>query len=158
MAAERQKPSSLQEVIEMEYSWIAWLVVLVLSIIVESATLSLVSIWFIPASIVSLVLALCKVPIWVQIVVFVVISIGTLTFLRPVFKKMLKLKTTPTNSDALIGQQGVVVEEINNLEARGAVKIDGQVWSARSSDGENIAEGEVVTISSIEGVKLICKK
>ena len=158
MASERQKPLSLQEVIGMEYSWIAWLVVLVLSIIIESATLALVSIWFIPASIVSLVLALCNVPLWVQVIAFVVISIGTLTFLRPVFKKMLKIKTTPTNADALIGQQGIVVEEINNIEAQGAVKIDGQVWSARSSDGENIAEGEVVTVSSIEGVKLICKK
>lgn len=142
----------------MGYSWIAWLVVLVMSIIVESATLALVSIWFMPASIVALVLALCNVPLWVQIVAFIVVSVGTLSFLRPVFKKMLKLKTVPTNSDALIGQKGIVVENIDNIAATGAVKIDGQVWSARSAEGENIAEGEVVTVSSIEGVKLICTK
>ncbi|MBQ9510270.1 MAG: NfeD family protein [Clostridia bacterium] len=142
----------------MGYSWIAWLVVLVLSIIVEGATLALVSVWFMPASIVALVLALCNVPLWVQIVAFIVVSVGTLSFLRPVFKKMLKLKTVPTNSDALIGQKGIVVENIDNIAATGAVKIDGQVWSARSAEGENIAEGEVVTVSSIEGVKLICTK
>lgn len=142
----------------MGYSWIAWLVVLVMSIIVESATLALVSIWFMPASVVALVLSLCNVPLWIQIVAFIVVSVGTLTFLRPVFKKILKLKPVPTNSDALIGQKGIVVENIDNIAATGAVKIDGQVWSARSAEGENIAEGEVVTVSSIEGVKLICTK
>lgn len=138
--------------------WIIWLGVIVLSLIVEGATLSLVSIWFVPGSIVALILSLFDLHISLQLGAFIVLSLGTLTFLRPTFKKLLKVKPTPTNSDALIGQSGIVIEKIDNINAKGAVKIKGEVWSARSADDTEIDEGEIVTVSSIEGVKLICKK
>lgn len=138
--------------------WLIWLGVIVVALIVEGATLSLVSIWFVPGSIAALILSLFDLPVSLQLAVFVVLSLGTLTFLRPTFKKLLKVNPTPTNSDALIGQSGIVTEKIDNLSAHGTVKIKGEVWSARSADGEPIDEGTVVTVSSIEGVKLICKK
>ena len=45
--------------------------------------------------------------------------------------------------------------DIDNLEATGAVAVDGKVWTARSADGGVIAPGAVVTVERIEGVKLI---
>ncbi|MGN1094801.1 MAG: NfeD family protein, partial [Eubacteriales bacterium] len=63
-----------------------------------------------------------------------------------------------TNSDALIGEEAVVTDRISNLENKGLVKIRGQVWSAKSADGDIIEKDNIVSVISIEGVKLICRK
>ena len=76
---------------------------------------------------------------------------------RPLYKRFIKTKLVPTNSDRLIGDTAVVTETIDNLEAKGAVKVQGQVWSARSENGEVIPENTPVTVVRIEGVKLIVK-
>ena len=69
------------------------------------------------------------------------------------------LKPVATNADTVIGLDAVVLEPINNLEAKGQVKFRGQIWSARSADESvTYAEGEIVRVLSIEGVKLICEK
>lgn len=142
-----------------QYAWIVWLAAIVISVIAEGATLALVSVWFIPGAAVALILSLCHVPVVIQIIAFAVISIGSLTFMRPVFKKFLKIKTTPTNADSLVGEKGVVIENVNNISATGAVKIRGQVWTARSTSNDvTLNEGDIVTVSSIEGVKLVCTK
>lgn len=142
----------------MEYIWIGWLAFIVLAVIAETATAALISIWFIPGAIVSLVLSLCKVPIWVQIVVFVVISAVLLLSTRKLVKKLLKGKGQPTNADAVIGQKAIVTERINNIEETGAVKIMGKEWTARSDNDETFDVGDVVTVKEISGVKLICNK
>ena len=54
-----------------------------------------------------------------------------------------------------IGKTAVVISDINNLEGNGQVRVNGNVWSARSVDGEIISEGSTVTVKAIEGVKLI---
>ena len=60
-----------------------------------------------------------------------------------------------TNVDAVIGQEGIVTEAIDNLEAVGTVKLNGLPWSARSESGAKIASGTVVTVRRVDGVKLI---
>lgn len=138
--------------------WI-WLAAIVGFIIVEASTLSLVSVWFIPGAIAALILALCKAGIGWQIAVFIILSVGSLTFMRPVFKKMLRVKNVATNADSLIGEKCIVTEPVDNIKAIGAVRIRGQIWTARStSDSITFAVGDVVTVASIAGVKLICNK
>ncbi|MBQ9747727.1 MAG: NfeD family protein [Clostridia bacterium] len=136
-----------------------WLAVIVGALILEALTFTLVSIWFIPGALISLILALCAVPEWIQIVVFILSAIIFLIFCKPIAKNFLGVKRVATNADAVIGEKAVVTEDINNIEARGQVKVKGQVWSARSFD-ENVtfATGDVLTVIAIEGVKLICKK
>ncbi len=136
-----------------------WLGVIVLAIIAEASTVSLVSIWFVPSACIALILALCNVPLWIQLVVFFITFLALMIFIKPLFKKCFGLKTVATNADTVIGLEAVVVEPINNLEAKGQVKVRGQVWSARSSD-DSVAytQGEIVRVLSIEGVKLICEK
>ncbi len=64
-----------------------------------------------------------------------------------------------TDTDLMIGRRVKVVEPINNREETGTVKLNGQEWSARLQGKDGIAQsGEVVTVQSINGVKLICKK
>ena len=135
-----------------------WLFVIVAAIVLEAATVDLVSIWFVPSACIAMILALCDVQIWIQLVVFFVVFLLLMLFLKPVFKKNMGLKIVPTNADTVIGMQAVVTETIDNLQAKGQVKVRGQIWTARSSEENKTYEaGEIVTVLAIEGVKLICE-
>ena len=136
-----------------------WLGIVVLAVVVEVSTVALVSIWFMPAALVSMILAFCGVPLWIQILVFLILSALCIVFIQPLSKKVLGVKHVATNADSLIGEEAVVIEDINNLEARGQVKVRGQVWTARSADKDAVyTKGDVLNVIAIEGVKLICKK
>ena len=103
--------------------------------------------------------AFCDVPLWIQILVFLVLSALCIIFINPISRRFLGVKHIATNADSLIGEEAVVVEEICNLEARGQVKVRGQIWTARSADKtQTYAKGDVLNVIAIEGVKLICKK
>ena len=140
--------------INMAFVWIVLAVVLG---IIEAATVSLVSIWFAVGAIVAIIPAYFGTPIWVQILVFLVVSAVCFVFTKRFFKDVIKVKKQPTNADGLIGEDGIVTAEIDNLSGEGKVFISGLTWSARSSNGENIPEGAVVTVRKIEGVTLIVK-
>ena len=138
-----------------------WASVFVLSIILEAQTAEMVAIWFLPGALVSLVLAMCGVDLWIQLVVFFISSAVLLVLAKTWLKKKLKKLTNneKTDTELLIGRSVKVVEDIDNLYERGAVKVNGQVWSARMvDDGVIAAEGEFVKVVSISGVKLICTK
>lgn len=133
---------------------ILWAALLVLFVVVEASTASLVSIWFVGGSLAALISAVCGAALWLQIVLFFGVSAVLLLCLRPFLKKYVTPHKTPTNVDALIGRQAVVTEQIDNLQGVGAVKLDGAVWSARSEIGVPLPEGETVEIVRISGVKL----
>lgn len=125
--------------------------------IVEAMTVSLVSIWFALGAVSAIIPAFLNVPIWGQILVFLVVSALAFAFTRKFLKDVIKVKKQPTNSDVLIGADGMVTADVNNLEGTGKVYISGLTWSARSENGENIPKGTVVTVGKIEGVTLIVK-
>jgi membrane protein implicated in regulation of membrane protease activity len=140
---------------------IVWAVACVVTLIAESQTAGLVAIWFFPGTLVSLILSICSVKIWIQLLVFVVLSALFLWLGFRFFRRML-LKDrgrSKTDTDLLIGQFARVEEDIDNVQMKGAVKIDGKVWSARmENDTETASVGELVTVVAISGVKLICKR
>ena len=138
-----------------------WASVFVLSIILEAQTAEMVAIWFLPGALVALVLAMCGVDLWIQLVVFFISSAALLVLAKTWLKKKIRRLTNneKTDTELLIGRLVKVVEDIDNLNERGAVKINGQVWTARmDSDGVIAGEGEFVKVVSISGVKLICTK
>ena len=135
-----------------------WFIMIVVFIVVEAATAQLVSIWFAVGSVASVVPALLGVSFPIQLVIFAVASFICLLLLRPLLKSRIAVKTQPTNADRYIGQSGVVVQEIDNDEAVGQVKVMGSIWTARSEDGHNIDKGEKVMVKAINGVKLIVEK
>jgi len=139
--------------------WI-WLTVMILALVCEGCTTALVSIWFVPPAIISMILAILEVDVWVQVVVFFVVSIASIVLFHSFFKKKLaNSKKKATNTDILMGEKAVVVEDIDNLTSVGCVKINGQLWSARAeTEGEKISVGEVVEIVAVKGVKLVCRK
>lgn len=139
--------------------WI-WLTVMILALVCEACTTALVSIWFVPPAIIATVLAIVEVDVWIQAVVFFVVSIVSIVVFHSLFKKKLaNSKKRATNTDILIGEKAVVTEKIDNLTSVGCVKINGQLWSARAEeDSMSIDEGDVVEIVAVKGVKLVCRK
>lgn len=137
---------------------LVWLVAMVLLLIVEAAVPGLVSIWFAFGAFCALIAAILKAPLWLQIVWFLAVSIATLCLTRPLAQKYVNARVQPTNADAVIGREGLVTEAVNNIEGKGAVKIGGRIWTARSADDSvRFEQGDVVTIDRIEGVKLIVR-
>ena len=139
---------------------LVWAVIFVAAIIIEVHTAELVSIWFVPGALTALILSICKVPEWIQWLVFVLVSVTLLIMALTKFRKMLlkNVGTQKTDTDLLIGQTAVVVERIDNAAMTGAVKVDGKVWSARMVDDCETAEvDEYVSIEDISGVKLLCR-
>ncbi len=136
-----------------------WLGLTVFFLILECVSVQLTSIWFALGSVVAMLLAIFHVEsVTVQIIVFVAVSLASLIATRPLTKKLLEKKKQPTNADRNIGETAIVTEDIVNLEGKGAVKVRGTVWTARSSDGTDIPAGDIVRVIRIEGVKLLVEK
>ena len=134
---------------------LVWLILAVVLGVAEAVTISLISIWFAIGAVAAIIPAYFGVPIWGQILVFLVVSAIAFAFTKRFFKDIVKVKKQPTNSDSLIGTDGIVTAEINNLEGTGKVYISGLTWSAKSLNGEDIPEGAVVTARKIEGATLV---
>ena len=124
----------------------------------EAVTVGLTSIWFAGGSLAALIVALLGGQLWLQVVVFLVISGLCLFAVRPLAQKYLKPSYQPTNADRIIGAEAVVTEEIHNLKAQGAVTVSGMVWSARSTSEDPIPVGTIVRVERIEGVKVFVSK
>ena len=71
---------------------------------------------------------------------------------------MNKSDNTITNANAIIGKKALVIKQINSIKGTGQIKVNGEVWSAKSSDDNIIEEGEYVTILNINGVKAVVEK
>ena len=136
-----------------------WLVAMIAFFVVEAATVNLLTLWFAFGALAALITSLLGGELWLQIVVFIVVTVITLIPTRKLAKKYFsKNHHQATNSDIVIGKDCIVVEEIDNLLSTGAVKCLGKEWTARSESGEKIAAGETVTAVAIEGVKLIVRR
>lgn len=138
----------------MEIVVAIWFSALVLFGIAEAATVSLVSIWFMAGTLVALIAAICGAPIWLQVLLFLAVSVALLASLRPLVRKFVTPKLTRTNVESLIGKTAVVTENIDNISAQGSAKVGGVVWTARSTDGDPIPAGAQVIVDRIEGVKV----
>lgn len=132
-----------------------WLIVMVMFLVVEAVTVGLVCIWFAAGSLIALLAAMCGAQLWLQIVVFLIVSAATLYFTRPLVKRYVNSKVEPTNADMVIGKECRVTETVDNIAGTGAVYVDGKTWTARSENDEVIQAGTLVTAKSIDGVKLI---
>ena len=137
-----------------------WLSVVVLAIVAEAITADLIAVWIIPSALISMILAIIDVPLWVQIVVFLVLVAALLVLSKTILRKYLQKRPAEiTNAESLLGQTAIVTEALNNLSQSGAVRVNGLEWSARSvSDEAVIEKGSLVVIREIRGVKLICEE
>lgn len=132
-----------------------WVAIAIILAIGEGATAQLVSIWFVLGAVAAAITSMFVSDILIQIIVFVAVSGITLAATRPFVKKIIKFKKVNTNSDKNIGKTAVVTIDIDNEQSKGQVKINGETWTARTTDNSKPKAGDTVTVESIEGVKLM---
>lgn len=135
-----------------------WLTAAVIMAVIEVITPALVTIWLMFGALAAMVVSVFVQSFAVQLAVFVSVSAVLLIFARPLAKRLFrKTKTVYTNADRIIGREGVVTEEISNLENKGQITVLGQVWPAKSQDGSEIQKGSAVTVTSIHAANAIVK-
>lgn len=135
-----------------------WLVLLIIAIVAEVLTMGLATIWFAGGALVAIVVAILHGPIWLQVVLFLLVSLVLLFFTRPIAVKYFNKDRVKTNVESMVGCQAVVTSEICNLHGIGQVTVGGQEWSARSTvESLIIPVGTVVEVVEINGVKLMVK-
>lgn len=136
-----------------------WLILLIVFIGIELATLGLTTIWFAGGTLVAILAAVLNLPLAVQVVLFLVVSLVLLFFTRPVAVKYFNKDRVKTNVESLVGRQAIVVSEIDNLQGIGQVTVGGMEWSARSADDHvKLSAGAVANVVAINGVKLIVRE
>lgn len=142
----------------MDMMTYVWLGITILAAVAEAAIPALVSIWFVPGGLVALIVSLFSGPLWLQILLFLAVSVLAMAITRPLAKKFLDKEAPTTNADRALGREAIVTQEINNLLGTGRVSLLGNSWAARSAEDSVIPKGETVTVDRIEGVKLFVKE
>ncbi len=136
-----------------------WLIVFVACIVIEIISMGLTTIWFAGGALIAAVAAVIGVPLWMQIVLFVLVSLILLYFTRPIAVKYFNKDRIKTNAESLVGKQAIVISEIDNLQGIGQVTVEGKEWTARTvTDGITLPTGSVVIIRAISGVKLMVEE
>ncbi len=141
------------------YMWIIWLGIFVLAIVIESLTAELVTIWFAVGGMIALIISFIPgVNWWIELIVFMVISVVSLLCLRPIVSRLLKRNIINSNVDEMIHKKGKMIKTCDEIN-HGEVKINGVVWTAISSDEHQvIKEGSVVEVLAVDGNKLVVKE
>lgn len=138
---------------------IFWLVLTILCIVVEIATVGLASIWFAGGALVACLLDMAGIHVIIQVIVFLVVSLLLLIVTRPFADRFINKNRTKTNYEGIIGKVVRVTERIDNINETGTALVNGQEWTARSENDNIVLEqGDVAQVVNITGVKLIVKK
>lgn len=136
---------------------IFWLVMVAVMLVIEIITLGLTTVWFSIGAAVAAVVAYLGGPLWLQIVLFAVVSVIIMLLMRPFAMKVMDKNRTKTNIDEMIGTSATVIESIDNKKEQGKVRYRGVEWMARNVEDGIISEGENVTIDAVSGVKLMVR-
>ena len=132
----------------------AWLAIVICLAIVEMATVSLVSIWFVLSALLAMITSLFIKSIFIQITIFVIFGILFMLLTKKIVKKLLPEKVK-TNLDRIIGMEGITTEKITKNHP-GEVKVDGKLWTAVAK--ETIDIGDTVKILEINSTKLTVER
>lgn len=132
-----------------------WLAAVIVFMVLEAITYQMVSVWFIIGAVGGLITAMCGADFWIQMVVFLALSLILLVCFRPFAVKKLKTTKLKTNAESAIGKKVVITEKVDNVEGIGQGKLDGQIWTVRTESGAVLNVGDVAEVKRIDGVKLI---
>ncbi len=143
----------------MEKEILIWLGLLIIFLVIEAATVSLVSIWMAGGALVALLFGLAGLDIWWQVGAFFVVSFVLLVFTRPFAEKYINSHHEKTNYEGIIGKVVRITETVDNLQGTGTAVANGLEWTTRTErDGEILNPGDLAKVVNISGVKLIVKK
>lgn len=137
---------------------LGWLILLGILLVIEIITLGLTTIWFAGGALIAFLVAILGGALWLQVVVFLAVSMLLLIFTRPIAMKYMNKNVQKTNVDSLEGEIAVVIQTIDNLKGTGQVVIRGMEWSAKTREDKVIKEGTVVKVITVEGVKVVVEE
>ena len=135
--------------------WQIWLVIAGVCLVIEIMTAGFLVFWLAIGALISMIVSLFTDSILIQTAVFVISSAILIFATKPFVKKFAKTKDVKTNAFSIIGQNGIVTKEIDSINAKGQVKIDGETWSAVGKDDMDIPKGTEVEVLEIKGVKAV---
>lgn len=136
-----------------------WLVLLIVFMAIEVATVGLTAIWMAGGSLAAMFAELAGLNIWWQIGIFIAVSFLLLIFTRPFAVKYINSNHEKTNYEGIIGKVVRITETVNNYEMTGTTVLNGIEWTVRTEeDGQILNPGDLAKVVDISGVKLIVKK
>jgi membrane protein implicated in regulation of membrane protease activity len=133
--------------------WVIWLIAAVVFGIGEIATLGFFLAPFAGGALVAALVTGVGGGAFAGWATFLVVSVVLLAALRPLARSHRRRPPLlRTGTASLVGKTGMVVERIANDEGVGCVKIEGEVWTARAYDDDEVIEaGKRVQIVEIKG-------
>ena len=135
--------------------WYIWLIIAGIFLIFEIFTAGFLLFWLSIGALITMIVSFFTSNIAIQTAVFVVSSAILIFATKPFVKKFAKTKTVKTNAFSIVGQNGIVIKDIDSINSKGQIKVDGEVWSAVGKNDVNIEKGTEVEIVEIKGVKAI---
>ncbi|MEA5454444.1 NfeD family protein [Sinomonas sp. JGH33] len=135
-------------------AWMLWLVLALVLGGIEMVSLSFVFLMLSGGALAAFATALLHGPTWLQGLVFALVSVGMIVFVRPLAIRHMNrgIEDVRTNVDRLVGSRATVMEPVDGT--KGLVKIGGDVWTARAERGEFLP-GDVVQVVAIEGATAV---
>jgi membrane protein implicated in regulation of membrane protease activity len=134
-------------------AWVLWLIAAVVLAVAEVLNLSFFLFPFAIGAAAAAVVELAGLGTPIAVVVFAVFTALSFGVVRPIARR--HLRTPPqirTGTAALIGRPAMVIERIDNDAGVGCVRLDGEVWTARSYDEDRVFEpGTRVQVLEIRG-------
>lgn len=138
--------------------WQFWLILAGIFLIIEITTTGFLVFWFSVGAVIATLASLVIDNIVAQSAIFVISSAILLFVTRPFVSKITKKdEVVKTNVYSIEGKVAKVVEDIEPIEGKGQIKINGDLWSAKSYNDTAISKDTEVLIEKIDGVKAIVK-
>ena len=138
--------------------WLIWLIAAGFFFVAEIITVGFFIFWLGIGALLAMLVSFITDSIIIQIAVFVISSSILLFFTKPLERRITKADKVFTNSFSLIGKEGIVLIDINPLEASGQVKVNGEIWSATTKNKSIIPKGSQIKVLKIDGVKLVVEQ
>lgn len=136
--------------------WQFWLITAGIFFIFEMITVGFLVFWLGISALITMVVSLFTDNIVIQTAIFVISSIALIFLTKPFVRKFMNSKDNlATNAYSIIGKHGIVTEDINSTLSTGQVKINGETWSAKSYEEDFISKGSTITVTKIDGVKVV---
>jgi membrane protein implicated in regulation of membrane protease activity len=134
-------------------AWWIWILIGVALLAVEMASTTMhIGLFAVGALVVAILVGLgVDIPLWGQLVIFTVVSVVSLLFIRPWIVRKLKLMTETKVIDSLVGEQAVALDEIHPA-GMGKAEMRGSTWSARNIGETALARGQRCIVAAVDGL------
>ena len=137
--------------------WQIWLIIAGIFFFFFLITVGFLVFWLGVGALLAMLVSLFTDNIIIQTAVFVVSSTALIFLTKPLAKKFTKFDNVKTNAFSLIGKTAIVTKPIDSKLGIGQVKVNGEIWSAKSNETTVIPENSEVEIAQIDGVKVVVK-